>query len=94
MHAVAVHGQSGDAHVVFCKRFLQFFARGLVLGKHQRVRVRLAGIPADAQFKLIYAQRGEIFQALVQAVIAENAADYTYFHTVSPVFIFPFRYGS
>ena len=80
MHAVAVYRERRDAHVVFFERFDKFLARLFVLAKDERVGVRLAGIPAHAQFELVYAERGEVCQAFVQAVPAQNAAHYADFH--------------
>ena len=86
MHAVAVHRQGRNAHVVPGKRLEQGFARGLVFRQDERVGMRLARIAAHAQFELVDPQTGKVAKALVEAVIAQNAADYTDFHIAFPFF--------
>ena len=84
MHAVAVYRKCGDPHVVLFKRFKKLFPRRLILAQYERVGVRFAGIAANAEFKLVHALCGEVGKALVQTVIAQNAADHTDFHTIPP----------
>ena len=60
MHAVPVHRQGGNAHIILFESLQKRFPRLFVLAQNERVRMRFSGIAAHAELELVHAQTRKI----------------------------------